>query len=303
MRLRIPVTLEELLLRESMVQPWQLQDARNYQERKGGTLGRALVSLGFLKDEELTTLLSRQYGVPSINLDPFTVDPAILEARPRGDGEDLQGPAALALWRHADRRHGRPDERAGAGRRQAHHRLQRGAGRGVRVGAGGRDRPLLRAGAGRRRCGETPRSPRPARRASGQSGSTSPRCTRPRWAARAAPSAASSRTWRTCGRGSPGSATRRGLGSRSWRPGSPKLRLRGPGQAVRHRARLDQPLDLPLREVDDGHLAAGVAGHVGHAAVRPAPGLPAAPSARRGSARPPSTSGRERPPGSGRGAP
>jgi hypothetical protein len=82
MRLRIHVTLEELLLRESMVQPWQLQEARNHQERKGGTLGRALVSLGFLKDEELTTLLSRQYGVPSINLDPLTVDPAILELVP-----------------------------------------------------------------------------------------------------------------------------------------------------------------------------------------------------------------------------
>jgi hypothetical protein len=81
-RAGIPVTLGELLLERNMVFPWQLQDARSYQEQKGGTLGKALVSLGFVKDEEMTLLLSRHYGVPSIELDPLTVDPAILEAIP-----------------------------------------------------------------------------------------------------------------------------------------------------------------------------------------------------------------------------
>jgi hypothetical protein len=74
----MPVTLEELLLKENVVVPWQLQDARIYQEQKGGTLGRALVRLGFVKDEEMARLLSRQYAVPSIVLDPLTIDPAIV---------------------------------------------------------------------------------------------------------------------------------------------------------------------------------------------------------------------------------
>jgi cell division septum initiation protein DivIVA len=65
---RMTVTLAELLLEEKKVFPWQLQDARNYQERKGGTLGKALVRLGFVKDEEITDLLGRQYGLPSIDL-------------------------------------------------------------------------------------------------------------------------------------------------------------------------------------------------------------------------------------------
>jgi len=81
-RVSMPVTLEELLLRENVVVPWQLQDARIYQEQKGGTLGRALVTLGFVKDEEMTRLRSRQYGVASINLDPLTIDPAIISAIP-----------------------------------------------------------------------------------------------------------------------------------------------------------------------------------------------------------------------------
>jgi hypothetical protein len=81
-RSRMPVTLEELLLEQDMVFPWQLQDARNYQEQKGGTLSQALVRLRFVKDEEMTVLLSRRYGVPSIDLDPLTLDPAIIKALP-----------------------------------------------------------------------------------------------------------------------------------------------------------------------------------------------------------------------------
>jgi type IV pilus assembly protein PilB len=78
----MPVRLGELLLKENMVTPQQLQDALNHQKMNGGKLGKAFVSLGFVKDEEITSLLSRQYGVPSINLDHFEVDPAIIKIIP-----------------------------------------------------------------------------------------------------------------------------------------------------------------------------------------------------------------------------
>jgi type IV pilus assembly protein PilB len=78
----MPVKLGELLLKENMVTPQQLQDALNHQKLSGGKLGKAFVSLGFVKDEEITSLLSRQYGVPSINLDHFEVDPAIIKIIP-----------------------------------------------------------------------------------------------------------------------------------------------------------------------------------------------------------------------------
>ena len=78
----MPVKLGELLLKENMVSPQQLQDALNHQKRNGGKLGKAFVSLGFVKDEEITSLLSRQYGVPSINLEHFNVDPAIIKIIP-----------------------------------------------------------------------------------------------------------------------------------------------------------------------------------------------------------------------------
>ena len=78
----MPVKLGELLLKENMVTPQQLQEALSHQKMNGGKLGKAFVTLGFVKDEEITSLLSRQYGVPSINLDHFEVDPAIIKIIP-----------------------------------------------------------------------------------------------------------------------------------------------------------------------------------------------------------------------------
>src|SRR5512145_1350483 len=78
----MPVKLGELLLKENMVTPQQLQEALTHQKMNGGKLGRALVSLGYVKDEEITSLLSRQYGVPSINLDHFDVDPVVIKTVP-----------------------------------------------------------------------------------------------------------------------------------------------------------------------------------------------------------------------------
>jgi type IV pilus assembly protein PilB len=78
----MPVKLGELLLKENMVSPQQLQEALSYQKMNGGKLGKAFVSLGYVRDEEITSLLSRQYGVPSINLDHFEVDPSIIKVIP-----------------------------------------------------------------------------------------------------------------------------------------------------------------------------------------------------------------------------
>src|SRR5205807_3048615 len=56
--------------------------ALNHQKSGGGKLGYNLVKLGFVKDEEITALLSKQYGVPSINLAQFEIDPAVVKLIP-----------------------------------------------------------------------------------------------------------------------------------------------------------------------------------------------------------------------------
>src|SRR3954452_18097139 len=78
----MPVRIGELLLKEKRITPAQLQEALNYQKTSGGKLGFNLVKLGFVKDEEITALLSKQYGVPSINLAQFEIDPAIVKLIP-----------------------------------------------------------------------------------------------------------------------------------------------------------------------------------------------------------------------------
>ena len=78
----MPVRIGELLLKEKRISPAQLQDALSYQKTAGGKLGYNLVKLGFVKDEEITSLLSKQYGVPSINLAQFDIDPAIVKLIP-----------------------------------------------------------------------------------------------------------------------------------------------------------------------------------------------------------------------------
>src|SRR6266498_2826764 len=76
------VRIGELLLKEKRITPAQLQEALTYQKSNGGKLGFNLVKLGFVKDEEITALLSKQYGVPSINLTQFEIDPGIIKLIP-----------------------------------------------------------------------------------------------------------------------------------------------------------------------------------------------------------------------------
>jgi type IV pilus assembly protein PilB len=78
----MPVRIGELLLKEKRITPAQLQEALTYQKTNGGKLGFNLVKLNFVKDEEITALLSKQYGVPSINLTQFEVDPSIIKLIP-----------------------------------------------------------------------------------------------------------------------------------------------------------------------------------------------------------------------------
>src|SRR5688572_4579355 len=76
------VRIGELLLKEKRITPAQLQEALNYQKSNGGKLGMNLVKLGFVTDEEITSLLSKQYGVPSINLSQFEIDAAVIKLIP-----------------------------------------------------------------------------------------------------------------------------------------------------------------------------------------------------------------------------
>ena len=86
----MPIKLGELLVKENLISPQQLQEALTYQKQHGGKLGYNLVKLGFVKDEEITGLLSRQYGVPAINLARFEIDPSVIKLVPAETAQKYQ---------------------------------------------------------------------------------------------------------------------------------------------------------------------------------------------------------------------
>ena len=86
----MPVRIGELLLKEKRITADQLQQALTHQKAQGGKLGFNLVKLGFVKDEEITALLSKQYGVPSINLSQFEIDPGVIKLIPADTAQKYQ---------------------------------------------------------------------------------------------------------------------------------------------------------------------------------------------------------------------
>src|ERR671915_511024 len=86
----MPVRIGELLLKEKRISAEQLQEALSYQKTNGGKLGANLVKLGYVKDEEITALLSKQYGVPSIALSQFDIDPAVVKLVPAETAQKYQ---------------------------------------------------------------------------------------------------------------------------------------------------------------------------------------------------------------------
>jgi len=75
--------LGELLVRENMISLGQLQRAQDEQRRTGGRVGYHLTKLGFIEENELTSFLSQQYGVPSIDLSEFEIDEDVIRLIPK----------------------------------------------------------------------------------------------------------------------------------------------------------------------------------------------------------------------------
>jgi type IV pilus assembly protein PilB len=75
--------LGEILVRENLLTPQQLREALEFQREHGGRLGFNLVKLGLVSDDMITAVLSRQYGVPSVNLELFDVDDSVIRLIPR----------------------------------------------------------------------------------------------------------------------------------------------------------------------------------------------------------------------------
>jgi type IV pilus assembly protein PilB len=69
--------LGELLLKAQLVTEEQLQKALDEQKSTGGKIGEILQKMGAVTEDDIIECLSHQFGVPSINLRHFEIDPAV----------------------------------------------------------------------------------------------------------------------------------------------------------------------------------------------------------------------------------
>jgi type IV pilus assembly protein PilB len=76
------VRLGELLTKASLITQDQLKEALRVQKETGGKLGETLIKLHFVSEEDITECLSQQFGVPSINLQHFEIDPSVIKLIP-----------------------------------------------------------------------------------------------------------------------------------------------------------------------------------------------------------------------------
>ncbi|MBI1911332.1 MAG: type IV-A pilus assembly ATPase PilB [Deltaproteobacteria bacterium] len=80
----------ELLLREKLITSDQLKKAIDEQKKSGGRLGYNLTKLGYITEKDLTTFLSRQYGIPTIDLSSQEIEPDIIKLIPEDVSQKYQ---------------------------------------------------------------------------------------------------------------------------------------------------------------------------------------------------------------------
>jgi type IV pilus assembly protein PilB len=72
----------DLLLENDLISPLQLEEALKVQRQTGRRLGRILVKLGHLSEEELFDTIGSQLGIRQVNLRTTRLDPALIAAVP-----------------------------------------------------------------------------------------------------------------------------------------------------------------------------------------------------------------------------
>ena len=79
--------LKEILLRDQLITPENLDRAIEEQERSGGELSRILLRLKLIVEDQLSIVLSEALQLPLINLNLFRIDPSLLKLIPKETAE------------------------------------------------------------------------------------------------------------------------------------------------------------------------------------------------------------------------
>jgi type IV pilus assembly protein PilB len=78
----VALKLGDMLREQGLITDEQLRKSLEQQKSAGGRLGYHLVQMGFVTEEQVTTCLSRQFGVPSVNLANYGIDREVIKLIP-----------------------------------------------------------------------------------------------------------------------------------------------------------------------------------------------------------------------------
>lgn len=79
----LPQKLGEILTKQGLIRPDQLQQALHESAKNKQKLGTAIIALGFLKDSQILRALEKQFSVPGVDVSQFEIDPTVLNLVPR----------------------------------------------------------------------------------------------------------------------------------------------------------------------------------------------------------------------------
>ncbi|MBY0554127.1 type IV-A pilus assembly ATPase PilB [bacterium] len=73
----LPNKLGEILVKQGMLRPDQLQAALTETQRTKGRLGPTLIAAGILKDNQILRALEKQYALPGVDVSQFEIDQSV----------------------------------------------------------------------------------------------------------------------------------------------------------------------------------------------------------------------------------
>ena len=82
--------LKEILVRNNIVKPEDLDEALAEQKKNGGELSEILVKLGFITEDELTSLLSKALGPSLVDISHFKIGSEVVKIIPKDIADDCQ---------------------------------------------------------------------------------------------------------------------------------------------------------------------------------------------------------------------
>lgn len=78
----ITKTIGQLLLEKGVIKQAQLEEALKIQKEKGGLLGQALATLGYVTEEQIAQAITVQYGFPYLPLSNYDTDESAIKLVP-----------------------------------------------------------------------------------------------------------------------------------------------------------------------------------------------------------------------------